>query len=140
MTAFPPLDAGELYRVLAESATDAIVTMNEHSIMLSINPAGERLFGYPAVDLVGQSLQKLMPERMRAAHRHGVERYLSTGVRNIPWRGVQLPILTRDGREIPAEIAFGEFVSDGRRMFSAILRDISDRVAAADAVAASAAT
>ena len=139
MTALPPLDARELYRVLAESAPDAIVTMDEQSTVLSVNPAAERLFGYPASEMVGQPLHKLMPERMRAAHRHGVARYLSTGVRHIPWKGIQVPILTRDGREIPIEIAFGEFVSDGRRIFSAILRDVSDRVAAAEALAASAA-
>ena len=139
MTALPPIDPGELYRVLAESAPDAIVTMDERSIVLSVNPAAERLFGYPTADLVGQPLHKLMPERMRTAHRRGVERYLTTGVRNIPWKGIQVPILTRDGREIPIEIAFGEFVSDGRHIFSAILRDISDRVAAAAALAASAA-
>ena len=138
MTALPPLDAGELYRVLAENAADAILTMDEQSKVLSINPAGERLFGYPAADLVGQSLHTLMPERMRAAHRHGVERYRTTGVRHIPWKGIQLPVLTRDGREIPAEISFGEFVSEGRHIFSAIIRDISDRVAAAEALAASA--
>ena len=138
MTALPPLDTGELYRVLAESAADAIVTMDEQSIVLSVNPAAERLFGYSAAEMVGQSLQKLMPERMRAAHHRGVTRYLSTGVRNIPWKGIQVPILTRDGREIPIEIAFGEFISDGRRIFSAILRDISDRFAAAAALAANA--
>ncbi len=137
MTPLPPLDVNELYRVLAESAADAILTMDEQSIVLSINPAGERLFGYPAADLVGQSMHKLMPERMRAAHRHGVDRYLTTSVRHISWRGAQLPILTRDGREIPAEISFGEFISDGRHIFSAIIRDVSDRVAAAAALAAS---
>ena len=49
MTALPPLDASELYRVLAESAPDAIVTIDEESIVLSINPAGERLFGHAPV-------------------------------------------------------------------------------------------
>ncbi|MEP7088001.1 MAG: PAS domain S-box protein, partial [Gemmatimonadota bacterium] len=51
MTSVPPLDTGELYRVLAESASDAIVTIDDESIVLSINPAGEALFGYSAAEL-----------------------------------------------------------------------------------------
>lgn len=138
MTALPPLDTGELYRVLAESASDAIVTIDEASTILSVNPAGERLFGYAASELIGQPLQQVMPERHRAAHRAGIQRYLASGVRNIPWKGIQLPILTRDGREIPAEIAFGEFTSAGRRFFSAVLRDISERAATEASLAAGA--
>ena len=135
MTALPPLDPGELYRVLAESAPDAIVTIDEDSIILSVNPAGERLFGYPAAELIGQSLQRVMPERHRQAHRAGVTRYLASGVRTIPWKGVPLPIRTKDGREVPTEISFGEFMSDGRRIFSGVIRDISER-AATDAILA----
>lgn len=52
--------------------------------------------------------------------------------------GNQLPIFTHDGREIPVEISFGEIVSDGRRIFSGILRDISERVAIEATLAASA--
>ena len=138
MTAIQPLDAGALYRVLAESAQDAIVTIDEASVVLSMNPAGERLFGYPAAELIGRPLGFLMPLRYRDAHRAGISRYLATGVRHVPWQGLQIPVLTKDGREIPVEISFGEFVSDGRRMFSGILRDVSDRHATEATLAANA--
>ncbi|MEO6526365.1 MAG: PAS domain S-box protein [Gemmatimonadaceae bacterium] len=138
MTHNPVLDAGELYRVLAENATDAIVTIDAESVILSVNPAGERLFGYGAPELLGTSLTRLMPEAYRTRHRAGMARYLETGTRHIPWQAVRLPILTRDGRELPVEISFGEFVSDGQRIFSAILRDLSERLAAEAALAASA--
>ena len=136
MTTLPPLDPGELYRVLAETALDAIVTIDERSIILSINPAGERLFGYAADELIGQPLQTIMPERHHAAHRAGVTRFLQTGVRAIPWRSVPLPVLRKDGREVPVEISFGEFTSNGRRIFSGILRDVSERHAAEATIAA----
>ena len=129
MTDGPQLDAGELYRVLAASAQDAIITIDEGSIVLSVNPAGERMFGYSAAEMIGAPMGRFIPERYRAAHRAGITRYLSTGHRNIPWNGIQLPILTRDGREIPTEISFGEFTSGGRKVFSGILRDISERLA-----------
>ena len=138
MTAIPPLDAGELYRVLAESASDVIVTIDEAGVVLSINPAGERLFGYPAADVIGRSLSLLMPERYRARHREGMGRYLKTRKRHISWQAIQLPILTRDGREIAVEISFGEFKSEGRIIFSGIIRDVSARLAAEAALAANA--
>src|SRR5688500_5389282 len=138
MTVTPPLDTGELYRVLAESTPDVIITIDERSIILSINPEGERLFGYPAAEIVGQSLTRLMPERFRDQHHKGMQRYASTRRRNIPWQAIGLPILTREGREIPTEISFGEFMSGGRVVFSGILRDVSERVAAQATIAANA--
>lgn len=138
MTAIPPLNTAELYRVLAESAPDAIVTIDESSVVLSTNPAGERLFGYSADEVVGSPLVRFMPARYQALHQAGVSRYLATGVRHITWKGIQLPILTKDGREIPVEISFGEFMSDGRRIFSGILRDVSERLNAEATLAANA--
>jgi PAS domain S-box-containing protein len=125
-----PLDAGEVYRVLAETASDAIVALDERSRILVVNPAAVRLFGRPASDLVGMSIEELMPVRHRASHAAGMARYRTTGIKHIPWEGIELPVLARDGREIPCEISFGEFLSNGTRVFSAVLRDISERVEA----------
>lgn len=138
MTSIPPLDTGELYRILAESASDAIVTIDGESVVLSINPAGEALFGYSAPELLGTSLTRLMPERYQAAHRAGMSHFLKTGKRRIPWKAVRLSILTKAGHEIPVEISFGEFESAGRHIFSGVLRDVSDRVAAEATLAANA--
>ncbi len=138
MTDGPVLDTGELYRVLAASAQDTIITIDEGSIVLSVNPAGERLFGYSAAEMIGSPMGRFIPERYRAPHRAGITRYLSTGQRNISWNGIQLPILTKDGREIPTEISFGEFTSGGRKVFSGILRDISERLSIEATLAANA--
>ncbi len=138
MTELPPLDSRALYRVLAESATDAIVAIDDRSLVLSVNPAGEGLFGYPADELIGKSLSALMPERFRAGHRAGMTRYLATGRRNIPWQAVRVAILHREGHEVPVEISFGEFESGGRHIFSAIIRDITDRITAEAALEANA--
>lgn len=127
--------AGRL-EALTDSAPDAILTIDEASTILSANPAAERIFGYGPDELVGQALTILIPERLRAAHRAGIGRYLRTGRRNIPWTGTQLPGLTRDGREIPLEISFGEFTDEnGRQVFSGFVRDISDRVRQQEALA-----
>jgi PAS domain S-box-containing protein len=117
------------FEALAESAPDAILTIDEESTILSANAAVERIFGYLPDELVGRRLTTLIPERLRAAHDTGIARYLRTGQRNIPWTGVQLPALTKDGREIPVEISFGQFIDDNdRRVFSGFVRDVSERV------------
>lgn len=116
------------FEALAESAPDAILTIDDESTILSANPAVERVFGYAPDEILGKRLTALIPERLRAAHEAGLARYLRSGRRNIPWTGVQLPGLTKDGREIPVEISFGEFLDEnGRRVFSGFVRDISER-------------
>ena len=127
--------AGRL-EALTESAPDAILTIDEASTILSANPATGRIFGYAPEELVGQALTVLIPERLRAAHTAGMGRYLRTGRRNIPWTGTRLPGLTKDGREIPLEISFGQFTDEnGRQVFSGFVRDISDRVRQQEALA-----
>ena len=124
-----PQIADTRFEALAQSAPDAILTIDAQSVILSANPATERIFGYAPEELVGQTLDRLIPERLRASHDEGVARYLRTHRRNIPWTGVQLPGLTKDGREIPLEISFGEFAdAEGRPVFSGFVRDVSERV------------
>ncbi len=115
------------YRVIAETAQDAIFTIDETSTILFANTAAERLFGYGEGELRGRHLRAIMPERFRAAHDHGLSRYAATGRRNIPWTGVELPGLHRDGSEIPLEISFGESGDEGRRIFTGFARDIRER-------------
>jgi len=117
------------FEALARSAPDAILTIDAESIVLSANPAVERIFGYEPEELIGRSLHVLIPERMRHSHDTGVEHYLATGKRNVPWTGLLLPAVRKDGSEIPVEISFGEFIEpNGRRVFSGFVRDVSERV------------
>jgi PAS domain S-box-containing protein len=123
-------DPAVLYRVLAESAPDPIITIDEGSTILSVNPAAERIFGYAAAEMLGQSLHMLIPERMRGGHDAGMGRYLATGRRHIRWQGIRVAIRTKSGAEIPVEVSFGEFVADGRRLFAGFLRDVTAQIRA----------
>jgi PAS domain S-box-containing protein len=123
-----PLEQDARYCALAESAPDAIVTVDERSIILSVNPATERIFGWSAAEPVGQSVAKLMPEPYRARHETGMARYRATGCRDINWVGVALPGLRKDGTEFPMEVSFGEFPDGNRHIFSGFMRDVSERV------------
>ena len=117
----------ERYRVIAEAASDAIITIDTESRILAVNRAAERIFGYRSDELIGQSLTILMPEYLRHVHRAALKRYLETGTRHLNWAAVELPGLHRDGHEVPVEVSFGESKGPGGHTFTAILRDISDR-------------
>ncbi|HLM58309.1 MAG TPA: PAS domain S-box protein [Pyrinomonadaceae bacterium] len=127
-------ESEERFRTLAETASDVIVTIDEESRILFINPSAEKVFGYRPEELTGQSLSLLMPEYLRHLHRAGLTRYLETGRKHISWDGVELPGLHRDGREVPLEVSFGEFRRGGRHVFTGIIRDITQRKRAEEAL------
>jgi PAS domain S-box-containing protein len=120
-------ESEEHYRAVAKAATDAIITIDSDSTILIVNPAAERIFGYSTEEIIGQPLTMLMPEYLRHLHKAGISRYQETGQKHIGWSAVQLPGLHKTGKEIPLEISFAEFTRDGRRFFTGIARDISER-------------
>ncbi|HET9981957.1 MAG TPA: ATP-binding protein [Longimicrobiales bacterium] len=121
-------ESAERFRLLAQTSSDVIAVIDEHSTILSINPAVEGVFGYAPAELIGRSLKLLMPPRMHARHDEGMRLFLETGERRIPWTGVLLPGLRKDGREIPLEISFGTFHHGDEREFTGIMRDVSERI------------
>jgi PAS domain S-box-containing protein len=122
------------YRALVNADPDGVVIIDSDSTILAVNPAMTRMFGYRAEQMVGKPLTVLMPLRLRGAHLTGTRRYLLTGERSIPWQGVQVPALRRDGTEFPVEINFGEYKADGRKVFAGFLSDITERRRAEEAL------
>ncbi|GAC1446555.1 MAG: ATP-binding protein [Pyrinomonadaceae bacterium] len=120
-------DNEERFRAVAESASDAIITINEDSTLVFLNPATEEIFGYEPGELLGKQLTVLMPEYQRHVHQTGIKRYIETGKKHINWKAVELPGLHKDGHEISLEISFSEFTSKGKHHFTGIVRDISER-------------
>src|SRR5258707_13933488 len=120
-------EASELFRVVAETASDAIISIDQDSTILFANPAAERIFGYPVSEILGQQVTLLMPEYLRHLHKAAVHAYLKTGQKHISWTGLQLTGLHKSGAEIPLEISFGEHVRGGKHIFTGILRDVSER-------------
>ncbi len=115
------------YRLVTDTASDAILTIDEQSTILFANPATEKIFGHNARELIGQSLTVLMPDYLRKLHHAGLGRYVETGHKHISWEGVELKGVHLDGHEIPIEVSFGEFKESGRRFFTGAVRDISVR-------------
>lgn len=127
-------ESEERYRTVAEAASDAIITIDEESTIRFANRTVEEIFGYTTDELLGQKLTQLMPESMRAAHRAAVQRYIQTGRKHITWKSMTLPGLHKSGKEIPLEISFGEFAKGGQRFFTGIIRDITERKRAEEAL------
>src|ERR1700733_7139368 len=127
----------EMHRVIVEAANDAVISMDENGAILLANPATRRIFGYDPVEIVGKPMTMLMPEMMRKLHDNGFRRYLSTGKRHLNWQGVEVTAQRKDGQEFPVEVSFGELTSDGHKVFTGFIRDISERKQAEDRLRAS---
>lgn len=127
-------DSENRFRTLAETATDAIITIDEESRIVLVNQAAEHVFGYTRQEMTGAELTMLMPGPLRHRHEGGFARYKRTGKRHMAWQGIELPGLHKEGHEIPLEISFGEFTRDGRRFFTGIARDITERKRVAEAL------
>ncbi|MGH7844499.1 MAG: sensor histidine kinase [Candidatus Binatia bacterium] len=120
-------ESEEHYRTLAETAADVIITMDQDSTILFVNAAVEKVFGYVPADLIGQKMTVLMPEPLRHRHVEGMRRYLETSEKRLSWSAVSFPGLHKSGREISLEIAFAESRIGNRRVFTGIIRDITER-------------
>ena len=116
------------HRAVVETAEDAILTMTTNGLIRSFNPAAERIFGYKAVEVVGQPLRMLMPERFRGPHEAGFRRYQETGEAHVIGKGaVELAGLRKNGEEFPLELSLGEMRRDDDTQFTGIIRDITER-------------
>jgi PAS domain S-box-containing protein len=125
------------YRVVVETASDAVVSIDESDTIILANAATERIFGYRPEELIGRSLTVLMPGAMRKHHNAGFKRYLETGARHLNWQGTELTALRANGEEFPAEVSFGEMTADKRKVFTGFIRDISEKKRAEEAVLSS---
>jgi PAS domain S-box-containing protein len=115
------------YRVITETASDAILTIGAESRVILANPAIEQILGYIPGEIIGKKMTMLMPERLRKGHLNAMELYLETGKSTINWKRMELPGLHKNGDEIPLEISYGEFVFKDKHFFTGIIRDITDR-------------
>ena len=122
------------HRIIAEMASDAIVTIDANSTILFANRATEEIFGYTAAELNGACLTMLMPERLRHLHEAGMRRFIETGAKKFKWRLVEIIGRHKNGEEFPVEISFGEYLEDGRYYFTGVIRDVSERRRIANAL------
>ncbi|OAI55090.1 hypothetical protein AYO44_02825 [Planctomycetaceae bacterium SCGC AG-212-F19] len=111
------------------SALDGIVTMDHTGKVIEFNPAAEQMFGYPRAEALGRELADLLiPPSLREQHRRGMARYLVTGEGPVLNQRIEMPALRADGGEFPVELSITRIVMPGPPLFTAHIRDITDRM------------
>src|SRR5882762_1611128 len=117
-----------LYRGILDTALDCVITIGGDGRVLEFNPAAERVFGFSRQEAVGKELAELIiPVRMREQHRRGLAHYLKTGEGPVIGRRIEIAGLRKDGSEILVELAITALKVDSSPIFTAYLRDITDR-------------
>ena len=120
---------------IVESAMDAIITVDEDQRIVLFNAAAEQVFRWPRNSVLGEPLDMLLPERLRRNHRSHIESFAVKGVtsRRMGDKTV-LQGLRRDGEEFPLDASISQHIENGRKLFTVILRDVTERVRAEHAL------
>lgn len=120
---------------IIRSSMEAIITVDESQTIVIFNPAAERVFGVSAMEAVGAPLSRFIPERFRAAHSRHVEQFGVTGVSERQMgRQRVLFGLRADGTEFPIEASISQNRDGTGKLYTVMLRDVTERVRAENAL------
>ncbi|MGE0598086.1 MAG: PAS domain S-box protein [Dehalococcoidia bacterium] len=120
-------DAEERMRAIVETAVDGIIVIDEQGLIETMNPAAERLFGFTLDEIRGRNVSELMPPPFREEHDSYLENYIRTGIAKIIGIGREVVGLRKDGTTFPMDLAVSATNLKHRRLFTGIVRDISER-------------
>lgn len=124
-------DSDERFRLMASSATDGIVMIDEDGIVTFWNDAATTIFGWSAEDMLGHEMHaRLAPDRYRSAHVPGMAQFVQTGEGAVIGTMIELSALHKDGHELPVELSVNGLELAGKRHALAFIRDITERRAA----------
>jgi two-component system, NtrC family, sensor kinase len=115
------------YRQLTEATQDGVILADQEGRISLFNPAAERLFGYKAAEVVGQTLEILMPDQFKDSHRAGFRRFLATRQPKIIGRPVELEGRRKDGNSFPIEVALSVIELGANVQFLGSIRDLTER-------------
>jgi len=124
-----PHNAAALLSGVLESAMDAIVTVDERQEIVLYNRAAEKIFGWPRHEMLGQSLERLIPARFRPFHGAQVQRFGRAGVTSRRMGALNVVYgLRSDGAEFPMDASISQLETPQGKLFTVILRDITERL------------
>ena len=121
------LGSAAYLRSILNTVPDAMIVIDEKGMMQSFSPAAERLFGWTSPEVIGQSVDILMPSPYRTAHDGYMERYKATAVPRIIGIGRVVAGQRRDGSSFPMHLWVGEMRVVDRRFFTGFIRDLTER-------------
>jgi PAS domain S-box-containing protein len=116
----------EINSGIINSATDAIITINDDHVIVGFNRGAEQMFGFSRAEALGQDLNIVIPPPYKAEHRGYVRRYVATREARMIGKHVRLTALRRDGREFPISISFSVAEIHDNLYFTGIIRDITE--------------
>ena len=120
-------EANKRLRSVVDYVVNGIVTIDESGIVASWNRSAERIFGYTSEEMIGQNVSRLMPEPHRSHHDSHLDSYLQTGIGKVVGNIREMVAVRKDGTVFPIDIAVSEFMLQGKRLFTGIIRDITER-------------
>jgi two-component system sensor kinase FixL len=115
------------WQTLLDAAVDGMIVIDARGVIEAFNPSAERIFGYPASEVVGRNVNVLLPSLDREQHDRYLERYQQTGARAVPGVGRDVQALRRDGSLFPAHLYVGEMRVADEPHFVGIVHDLSAR-------------
>ncbi len=121
------LESEERLRSIVQSTGDAIILMDTRGQVAFWNSGAEKIFGYTAEEMLGQSVTRIIPSRLREAHQRGVERVAAAGRLTLEADMFELTGLRKDGTEFPLEFSLAAWTAKSTLFITGIIRDISAR-------------
>jgi two-component system sensor kinase FixL len=126
------LESEARMRAIVDTAVDAIITIDEKGLVERVNPRAEEMFGYTGAELAGKNVSMLMPAPYHDLHDGYLAHYRQTGEKKIIGIGREVVGLRKDGTMFPMDLSVAEMHFGQRRMFTGIVRDITERKQAED--------
>jgi PAS domain S-box-containing protein len=120
-------ESAERLRAILDTAVEGIITIDHRGLMETVNPAAEKIFGYPAAELIGRNISLLMPPPHRQAHDGYLANYLRTGQAHIIGIGREVSGRRKDGTIFPMDLSVSEVRLKDRVLFTGFIRDITTR-------------
>lgn len=118
----------EFVRSIVDNVVDGIITIDHLGTIIKLNRATSTIFGYDELELIGKNVKVLMPEPYQREHDGYLAHHMQTGEKHIIGIGRTVEGMRKDGSIFPLELSVSEMDINGKRMFTGIVRDITERV------------
>ncbi|MBN2107909.1 MAG: PAS domain S-box protein [Deltaproteobacteria bacterium] len=124
----------ERFRAVAETTPDGIIETDRAGNIIYWNRGAEKIYGYREDEILGKQIELLLPERFRQASAQKRESFFETGFSSSEGKTFEATGIKKDGREFPVEISFAVWKGEDSSLFSAVVRDITNRKKAEEAL------
>ena len=114
-------------RAIVNTAADGILTVDEKGLIRAFNPAAEKMFGFSDKEVKRQNVKILMPSPHREWHDTYISNYLRTGKQKVIGKGHEVTARRKDGTTFPLDLTVSEMEFGKQRLFTGIVRDITER-------------